>query len=1165
MLDVIAGRAGTGKTERILTEIARALAEDPTGPPILLLVPDQAAFSMEKAMTSRAPGKALARAHVLSFRRLAWRAREDLGGTTVKPIREAGKHAVLALAYEDSLEQLSTFRRRAASPHYMDRLLALIDEFQMHDLSAEGLARVSLRSDVPSDLRAKAADAAILLKRYRELLDGKFVDPYDLLPFLKAHLREWSFVVGARVYIDGFLGFTPQEFGVIEAMLEVGLSVTLALTTAPDALAESPVNPFGPFDQPRSVYRTLAGITERAIGREPTIVAVSGEPSRFQAAPLLSHLESHLFADVPETYRLKLERGPKWEQGAENVEITVAGAANPAAEVAGVLRDMIGLHRRAGLRWGEFAIVVADMRRYSRHVERLCEEFGIPHFMDGRRTLRHHPVAVLLLGLLEIAALPDEQDAYRRLLKTGLLPISSDAADRLENYISERGLGARELLDLSNRRPRSSVDSSVKPSVQRPRQTVAKAIGPVVSSLRVPGLTVRERCSILWDGLTRLKVAREIGRLTERATLRGNFEEANLHESAFAETVQMLDDLVTALGDRSLSLERLAGIVARVYEGVTTGVVPLKLDQVLVTEVERMRGLEARAVYVLGCNEGLFPRRVQESELLTFRDRETLASAGVALFPSGDALYALERYRVYMALTRASGTLTLSYAEGDDRGKSSPPSLIMAEITSLFPPECIRRQTFRDRRAGIDQVDKNLCVTPQRAAEGLAEALRDEARGIPITPLWEAVYDLFAERKWPLADALQPLAAVFQRVQSESLPQDLASRLYGCEFRGSVTRFERFGKCAFAHFADYGLRLQTRNPLAIDGRLRGEFLHAALNEYFALIHGDENGARTFDSGRDEAVLTVLSQARDRVLARMQGDLLTKTARGRQEVERMFGVLSRVVHVLSQYSRRSRFRFWKSELSFGFSAEGGLPPYELGEVDGVKVLLRGRIDRLDVFEDGGNRYFSVIDFKSGRDRLELDAVWYGLSFQLPLYARYAEVRGQEVFGGESRVAGFFYLPLRDPIKSVLAPEPLEKADVTRRRETKFQGLLVGDQGIAEALDREAASGGTDLFGYTLKKNGDFHGSATAVYPDIWVLLAERVEESVRGYARRAMAGETSIAPYRKGMETACDLCHLRPVCQFEPESGLGEYRLLKKRGNTQMLTQIKAQSEAGNDG
>ena len=57
MLRLIVGRAGTGKTHLCLEDICWELQQDPLGPPLLLLVPEEISISMERALLSRRGSK----------------------------------------------------------------------------------------------------------------------------------------------------------------------------------------------------------------------------------------------------------------------------------------------------------------------------------------------------------------------------------------------------------------------------------------------------------------------------------------------------------------------------------------------------------------------------------------------------------------------------------------------------------------------------------------------------------------------------------------------------------------------------------------------------------------------------------------------------------------------------------------------------------------------------------------------------------------------------------------------------------------------------------------------------------------------------------------------------------------------------------------------------
>lgn len=79
--------------------------------------------------------------------------------------------------------------------------------------------------------------------------------------------------------------------------------------------------------------------------------------------------------------------------------------------------------------------------------------------------------------------------------------------------------------------------------------------------------------------------------------------------------------------------------------------------------------------------------------------------------------------------------------------------------------------------------------------------------------------------------------------------------------------------------------------------------------------------------------------------------------------------------------------------------------DLGPEDPTQVLMQGRIDRLDVTEDGK---FMVIDYKTGAANPSYKDITSGISFQLPVYIRCIET----CFPGMQGIAGSYYIVKRD---------------------------------------------------------------------------------------------------------------------------------------------------------
>ena len=103
-----------------------------------------------------------------------------------------------------------------------------------------------------------------------------------------------------------------------------------------------------------------------------------------------------------------------------------------------------------------------------------------------------------------------------------------------------------------------------------------------------------------------------------------------------------------------------------------------------------------------------------------------------------------------------------------------------------------------------------------------------------------------------------------------------------------------------------------------------------------------------------------------------------------------------------------------------SVAGGAPAWEIDLGAGHRLALRGRIDRIDLCRETGGRALCVVmDYKSGRQKLDKILVEHGVQLQLLAYL--AAVRSwpdPPALPGVSRLipAGVFYVNLRGQYES-----------------------------------------------------------------------------------------------------------------------------------------------------
>lgn len=1174
------GRAGTGKTRTCLEEIRAALRADPVGPSLVFLVPEQATFQMEYALANTPGLEGFARAQVLSFRRLAWKVFLEVGGAARPQLGELGKQMVLRAVIESHRERLRLFGRAAGRPGFIARLAGTLKELRSQLVSAADLDEQRRRleaedwKDGPGArgypiLAHKLHDLALLEAGFREQLRERFTDPDDTLSLAALRLAESSQFHHALVWIDGFAGFTPQEYELLSALMQKAARMKVALCLDPDRLDVRPEET-DPFHPTLDTYgRLLDRARRHGVEVVPSVLlpapggSGTATPPRFARAPYLAHLEREFFCHPPQ---------PRPGNPAGEVRLVAAGSRR--AEVEAAARQVLGLARETGLRWREMAVIVRNLEAYADLVATTFADHDIPVFIDRRLPVAHHPLVELLRSLLEIFATGWAPEPVFRLLKTDLTPLERDAVDRLENYVLEHGIrGAAWLESAPWRYTRwyfLEEDQAPRPDEQRLasemdrlRRRVAALLRPFASALARlagdgEGLPVGRLTAALLEFLDRLRVADTLELWRGEAEAQGHQGTAQEHVQVWEGVTDLLDQLVEGLGDRWFTLKEYARILETGLESLRLGLIPPALDQVLVGSVERSRQPELRAALVLGAGDGVLPAAPPEDAIFTDQERDRLGEAGVELAATGRLRSFHEQFLTYIALTRSSEFLWVSYPLADDDGRALAPSPAITRLRQLFPG-LVEETVGIDppgpggggAEPGSDQWLEFL-TTEGRTAGYLARQVSVARTTGRLARPWDEIYEFLIgvegrhapDPELTRDNLRRALAGLVYQNGSGDLEPGLAGNVFPAPYWTSVSRLEEFALCPFRHFAARGLGLVPRPEQQVEAAGLGRFMHAALRLFVEAL--EERGLEWARLTEAE-VAGLMEGIADRLAPRLENEILLSTARYRHRLRLLKGTLARAAVVLGEHARRGAFRPLALELPFGGKMEtSSLPSLSLGLGDGVVAELGGRIDRVDLVQAGDRRYLRVIDYKTTARPLRIDEVLYGLRVQLPAYLAVVLRKAGNLPGGghqttESVGAGILYFGVHVPPLSV--DGPLDDDALARETFKAFRmhGLILNDPQVVRLMGGDPE--GPQLLPVSFKQDGTFTARSAVVSPErLQLLLDFVVGRQLPGLARRILAGETAIAPCRHRRHSACRWCDFRPCCHFEPASG-GAFRYL----------------------
>lgn len=1143
----VIGRAGTGKTHHCLSAVReKLLAGSFDGPRLILLVPEQASLQTERALLATPELKVIHRAEVLSFRRIALRIAGHPGAEARTALSVNGRSMILRYLLSKLGPKLEYFKNAERFPGFLERLGRTIDELINEAVTGDELDRALESPDDDPLRRHKLEDLRRIFAAYFDYLGTRRLDPSQYLEVARARIGDCAWLHGAEIWVDGFAGFTRQERLTLVALARVvaRLEVTLLM----DPRCATPENMASPeaSDLWSKPARTYAGLRrdfrESGVEIESPLILEPPTPPRFRAAPALAAVERTIFRN----------ESPPPSAGPA---VRVFEAANRRVEVAHTVAHIAELVRTSNdrMRYRDIGITVRDLQPYHDLLAASLEAAGIPYFVDRRRPTSHHPLVEWLRSFVQLPLESFSLDTIRLLLKTELLPIDRDDGDLIENHLITTELSGLEAWSKPWRAGHGHWDEGDTPSrkqaaaerldrLNRARQALLGQLKPwwdfaTANEMR----TSREWAEALAEQMQQLGVIARLEEWADAAEEDGDLDRAEEHRQILRDVDELFEELASVLPDEPLSLRQLAQMLDSALAQFTLGMTPPTLDQVLVTGIERSRNPDLKVLFVLGFNDGTFPAAPVEDAILNDDDRAWLTDRGMELTPPVRELLLEERFLAYVAFTRPSERLIVSYAATEKGGTELRPSPYLQDLC----PGADRVRVddpFRER--GTWAVHGVTDLSAQLAYEFGSRPPRDRDDSEPRR-LWNTLYNRVradAAAAGPLGRALAALAYE----NRAALSAESIAKLYPEALHTSVSRLETHATCPFKYFAEWNLKIEPRQSARLQPVDIGKLHHAVLEDFIKRLLDQ---GRSFVDLREGELIDGLEASLRTVTENLPEVAAASAGRDQYVIDRSRGQLERVLRTQQAICDMGSFRPAGAELCFGFSGEGGLEPLSIDTPAGRRVLLRGIIDRVDLADAIGSALGVVIDYKrTPAKRLDLCGSYHGLALQLLAYLLVLEQHGNMLAERPIVPAGALYVSLVESYANVDHPSDAESS--TSSLSTGMfrpRGLL--DLSHVGELDHAfSETGRSEVYQVALKKDGglsrvDFSDAAESEdFARLLVHTTRRIGEHADGI----LNGEVAVQPYRLGTFSPCSWCDLQPVCRFEfPTTSIRSLDRLKR--------------------
>lgn len=1135
MIRIFYGPARIDRDRFIFDSIRNAMPQD-----TVLLVPDQFTLQAERNAFRYMNTDSLFELSIMSRTNLVHRILEECGGAPGIPVNSYGcfmlMSRLVARAAEQEIAMAGEEKRSvkgmgpglfgsAAGRRSFVRLMCeQISEFKQSGMNPEKLENAidALGSDDHTVLREKLDEICGIYESFIRVMDGKFNDSDDLMKVVISQLSRSSQVRGKVFWLDNV---SYPSAVTVEFITELSRAAeTVNLVIADDGSGDPA------YDASVRLRRMLR-----------------------QAA-----LDNAIFCEeveIPEKYIP--EREP---------EIHVMAAGDMYQEAESIAIRISELVREDGLRYSDIYLICNDTEHRGAIIKRIFGTYGIPLFVDLTRGISQDPAIVFLNSMTDVVSGRRRTQDVFTMLKTGYGPVDAEECELLENYCMKYNIrGGRWKNDFQYGRSDEGQEALARINDIR-RRTEEFITG--AEQLFRGTATVREKTESLWRFLS--ETAHIPEKLEEAA---GDLESRNMVEYSertiqiWKSIVDILDQIVEVLGDEVMTDEDFGMILREGFDSVQIGILPTNNDQVIMGSMPRSRTGRVKVVFAAGANEGELPSRSMDEGILSDEEKRLLTSRTGEQFGIDSRLRDSEQNLAIMKnLWMAENAVYVSYTSVDSEGSPMRPSELVTDILRKHPEVEIDNDYLRE-----GDPDR-LAQTVESASVHITPVLRSLMEGNDPDPQWIAValaldgkrsfdnvikglsfsvgnekmnsarvVDLFGRSSGKKNQEKEAVKTV--EIRQEQLSMDLEGISGNDSNRDreltlSTSAIEKYCRCPFSFFISRGLRPDEKRTFGVDPRSVGDIYHDCLCNVARRLTVDGTAITAENSPwmtvTEKECSAMVDECIDEFISQYREGVFDFSQREKYITSRIGKACRDMAWLMVTQVRCGNVRAIYFEREFSERSGALFPAVRIDLGSEGTVLIEGKIDRVDLIDAGdeqNRQLVKIIDYKSGKEKFDIDEVRAGWRLQLMIYLKGA-MGGLE----GSEPAGVFYFRVGENSVDVTSVDE-EDVDGTVMEDLlnkgRMDGIFVEDETVINGID---GSFQNKSYVVDLRTGKDGLKSRRMLTAEEFDELIRQTDGNLERAGRSVMSGEVPVKPMKGSRSDACTYCSYRSICNVEIEQG-----------------------------
>ena len=804
-------------------------------------------------------------------------------------------------------------------------------------------------------LKKKISDFAYIFEGYiAALLSQGMLDESRYLSLLPQRIRDAGELRGKTVIFLCYTAFTAQAKEIIRAAIDTAKNVVGVFCA-----------------DEKEVYTNAAFNAFKGVCSEYGNVLVKDMGTPLEGEAEL--LRKGLFNPEKPQNRMTTDK------------ISLFEAQDKTAETEYVaVKIKRAMAENPNLRYRDFAVLTPSVAEYSLPLKKAFDEYGVPYFIDEKKSIKQHPLSKFLLDCCRVVKENYSPASVQALAQNYFFGESDEYRNYLYKFANYRG-GAKkpvktgqaveEFFDVKYREPKNEngqytqeeqeerIDAA-KEKYEREKEGLFARLENAharllqcTENIKASGYG-RVYCAAIRKILADFDVEKKLDALDKKLA---DVAQKSYLSQIFRALDNVLIEAEVLVGGKELTVAEFAAILEDGFDAMEISLIPLKADAVFIGDFIESRIEKVHTLFAMGMTEAV-PRDAGDTSIISDKEIKQLVQLQAELEPTVAEVNRRARESLCLNLCTFMDKLYFSYplsANGDEPALSEIFRYVHTSFCSSTGDDNLRAKKKFD--------EEDFPYQCSAAAPAIRQMLIEKSE-------FESGVDNSMEDCSAVFVSLKRLGVFngeeYWMTQTELAHIRRGEELFFREGKISPTSLESYFGCPFGHFAEKGLRLREREEAVVLAADSGDLIHRLLEEIMP---------KAKEFATEEEMRACAYKVCKDLLTTSAYQMQQDTEVGSYASERMLNEAVEVAVAAYRQIINSLFNVEQTELI----------------VEGE--FIQGKVDRVD----GTDKYVRIIDYKSGGITATPGAYYTGQKIQMQLYM--SELKGDRT------PAGVFYFP------------------------------------------------------------------------------------------------------------------------------------------------------------